>query len=350
MSQVHNTVFISYRRDVASFIARAIFGDLRSYGYDVFMDVESIDAGTFDTILLNQIAARAHFLLILTPGTLERCAEPSDWLRREIEQALRLNRNIVPLFINNFDLSTAKPYLIGELQDLTRFNGITVPHEYFDAAMERLRTRFLKLPVIAEVALTSAADQRVVEQKIEELAQQPIPTEKDLSAEEYFNHAIKKKENGDFIGAIDDYTNAIQLKPDYATAYNNRGNAHLDQGNSTAAIRDYDEAIQLRPHHADAFYNRGIARHDQGDFAAAIRDYDEAIRLKPDYTNAYNNRGIAYYDQGNFTAAIEDYDHAIQLKYDDAAILYTRGNALEAQNNLSAAIISFQEYLDLGGG
>ena len=96
------TVFLSYRRNVSSFIARAVFQDLRQHGYDVFMDVESIDSGQFETIILAQIAARAHFLVILTPGTLEGCQEPDDWLRREIECAMELRRNIVPLLVNDF--------------------------------------------------------------------------------------------------------------------------------------------------------------------------------------------------------------------------------------------------------
>src|SRR5678816_2895082 len=95
-----NTVFISYRRAVSSFIARAVFLDLRAHEYDVFMDVESIDAGHFETILMNQIAARAHFVLILTPGTLDRVNEPGDILRREIEQAMDLRRNIIPVLVN----------------------------------------------------------------------------------------------------------------------------------------------------------------------------------------------------------------------------------------------------------
>ncbi len=102
MPDEHKTVFISYRRKVAAYHARAIFQDLRANGYDVFMDVENIDSGQFDQIILNQIEARAHFLMILTPGSVERCAEPSDWLRREIEYAMDKQRNIVPLFINGF--------------------------------------------------------------------------------------------------------------------------------------------------------------------------------------------------------------------------------------------------------
>jgi TIR domain len=96
------TVFLSYRRDVSSFIARSIFMDLRQHGYDVFMDVESIDSGQFETIILAQIAARAHFLVILTPGSLEGCQKPDDWLRREIEYAIELKRNIIPILANDF--------------------------------------------------------------------------------------------------------------------------------------------------------------------------------------------------------------------------------------------------------
>src|SRR5262249_46947926 len=93
----NKTIFISYRRAVSSFHARAIFERLNRSRYDGFMDVENINSGTFDTIILNQIAARVHFLVVLTPGTLERCSESGDWLRREIEHALDLKRNIVPI-------------------------------------------------------------------------------------------------------------------------------------------------------------------------------------------------------------------------------------------------------------
>lgn len=76
------TVFISYRREKSKHLARAIYQDLRMHGWDVFLDVTTIDSGDFDRIILNQIAARAHFILLISPGALERCASPGDWLRR----------------------------------------------------------------------------------------------------------------------------------------------------------------------------------------------------------------------------------------------------------------------------
>ena len=142
------TVFLSYRRKTDFYAAHAIFVDLRQHGYDVFMDTESIDNGQFETIILNQIAARAHFLVVLMPGALEKCQEPGDWLRREIEHAIELGRNVVPLLVNDFRFDdNARAYLTGKLCTLPHYQALTLPQDYFDAGMERLRTRFLKQPV-----------------------------------------------------------------------------------------------------------------------------------------------------------------------------------------------------------
>jgi hypothetical protein len=164
MSRAENTVFISYRRSASSFIARAIFLNLREHGYDVFMDVESIDSGAFDTIILNQIAARAHFIVILSPGTAERFSEPDDWLRREIEHALDLRRNIIPVITSGFSFANEMPFFKGKLSELTRFNGINLVPEYFDAGMEKLRQRFLSLPA-GLILPTPTLEQEVAQQR-----------------------------------------------------------------------------------------------------------------------------------------------------------------------------------------
>ena len=59
--------------------------------------------------------------------------------------------------------------------------------------------------------------------------------------------------------AIADYSEVIQIQPDFAGAYNNRGNAYGEKGELDRAIADYSEAIRLQPDDADAYYNRGIA-------------------------------------------------------------------------------------------
>jgi tetratricopeptide (TPR) repeat protein len=60
------------------------------------------------------------------------------------------------------------------------------------------------------------------------------------------------------------------------------------------AIRSYDRAIEINPNYADAYYNRGLAYKNLKDYQNAIRSYDRAIEIDPNYANAYCNRGSAY--------------------------------------------------------
>src|ERR1017187_1983043 len=72
MERIEKTVFISYRRTNISW-ALAVFQNLTHHGYDVFFDFNGIASGDFERVILGNIKARAHFLVLLTPSTLERC-------------------------------------------------------------------------------------------------------------------------------------------------------------------------------------------------------------------------------------------------------------------------------------
>ena len=95
---------------------------------------------------------------------------------------------------------------------------------------------------------------------------------------------------GQYDQAIQDYDEALRLKPDYTLAYANRGYAYLIKDQYDRAIQDYDEALRLQPDYAKAYYNRGNAYQYKEQYDQAIRDYDKAIRLQPDYAMAYNGK------------------------------------------------------------
>jgi tetratricopeptide (TPR) repeat protein len=98
---------------------------------------------------------------------------------------------------------------------------------------------------------------------------------------------------GDIDAAMTNYTRAIELDPDYALAYNNRGDVHNRLGEYQQAIEDYSHAIELDPDHEFAYYSRGVAYGNLGDaddnpdnYRLAIEDYSHAIELNPDFTLA----------------------------------------------------------------
>jgi tetratricopeptide (TPR) repeat protein len=382
MGRLEKTVFISYRRTNFPW-GLAIFQDLTYHGYDVFFDFTGIASGDFESVILENIKARAHFIVLLTPSALERCGDPGDWLRREIETALEVRRNIIPLMLENFDFGAPGigNQLTGDLEALKGYNGLRVPPGYFAEAMGRLREKYLNVPLDAVLHPASLSAKRAAKEQQAVAATAPAVQEEELTAGEWFergfnasdhdeelrcfseairlkpdfaeafyNRGLARQAKGDLEGELQDYNDAIRLKPDYAKAFNNRGNVRQAKGDLEAALADYNEAIRLKPDYANAFYNRGNARKAKGDLEAALEDYNEAIRLKHDTADAFNNRGVARQAKGDLEAALEDYNEAIRLKPDYADAFNNRGNARRASGDKEGAIADYQKYLDLGGG
>jgi tetratricopeptide (TPR) repeat protein len=246
MERIEKTVFLSYRRTNIPW-ALAIYQNLTHHGYDVFFDYNGIASGDFERVILGNITARAHFLVLLTPSALERCDDPADWLRREIETALDTQRNTVPLMLEGFDFGTRQiaSQLTGKLAALKDYNGLSIPPEYFMEAMERLRGRYLNVPLAAVLHPASLYAERAA-------------TEQKASA----NAAP-----------------AVQVEVLTAQQWAERGLAALDIDEK---LRFYNEALRLKPDYAEAFNNRGIARVAKGDLERALQDFNEALRLKPD--------------------------------------------------------------------
>lgn len=99
-------IFISYRRETGEDKARILNQYLSSIGYRTFFDHESGLTGEFETEILAAVEIAPVFLMLLTPGCLDRCTEEGDWVRREIERATKFNKEIIPIRPNyNFDFS-----------------------------------------------------------------------------------------------------------------------------------------------------------------------------------------------------------------------------------------------------
>lgn len=95
-------IFLSYRRKDASGHSnvgnsRTIKYAFERHGYEVFFDFSDCTDGYFAEKILPAIRTCRYFVLVLSKGCLERCRETGDWLRREIEEALKYGRTIIPV-------------------------------------------------------------------------------------------------------------------------------------------------------------------------------------------------------------------------------------------------------------
>jgi lipoprotein NlpI len=128
---------------------------------------------------------------------------------------------------------------------------------------------------------------------------------------------IQESQRRNFDLAIQHCTRAIESgqlsDADRAVTLNNRGNTHLGKKDYTRAIQDYDQAIRIKPNYPEAFNNRGYAYFHKMDYDRAIQSYDQAIKLNPKYAKAFNNRGGAYDEKRQYDRALADYEAAATI-------------------------------------
>ena len=78
-------------------------------------------------------------------------------------------------------------------------------------------------------------------------------------------------------------------------------------------LADLNKAIDLAPDFAYAYYNRGNVLSWLKDYRAAIVSYDEAIALEPSLAEAYYNRGLTYIFLGENARGVADLSKAGEL-------------------------------------
>lgn len=171
--------------------------------------------------------------------------------------------------------------------------------------------------------------------------------EQTLTAWDYFRRAFRASNEGHNDEAIAEYSKAIELDPQIAAAYNNRGVIYDNSEQYQSAIENYNKAIELDPNYKIAYYNRGNTYGNLGQHEKAIEDYNKAIELDSNYVIAYNNRGVAYKNLKQYEKAIQDYSKAIELDPNDATFYSNRGAAYKNLEQYEKAIEDYTRAIQL---
>ena len=121
---------------------------------------------------------------------------------------------------------------------------------------------------------------------------------------EYFK--ITYTQNGyknilyDTRGAIEDFSKAIKIKPDYSYAYYNRAKVFNDLKLTHQALTDINEAIKLT-RNSDYYVTRGLIYKSIKVSEKSLNDFNKAIEINPENGIAYINRAYLKREQLNDT-------------------------------------------------
>lgn len=119
------------------------------------------------------------------------------------------------------------------------------------------------------------------------------------------------------------------------------GNARITEEKYEEAITSYDEAINLNPNYISAWNNKGIALFRLGRYEDAIGCYDKALEINPNHANAWYNkakalRGLA---QSVLETANKDRTTAAKVINNSLALFqsaeecYSKGELLSSAQN-----------------
>ena len=164
-------------------------------------------------------------------------------------------------------------------------------------------------------------------------------------ANAYSNRGAALKELKRLEEANASFDKAIAIKPDYADAYSNRGAVLQDLKRLEEALASYDRAIEIKPDYADAYLNRGRVLKELKRLEEANASFDKAIAIKPDYAEAHFNLGAVLQDLKRLEEALASYERAIEIKPDYADAYLNRGLALKELKRVEEALACYDRTI-----
>jgi protein O-mannosyl-transferase len=163
----------------------------------------------------------------------------------------------------------------------------------------------------------------------------------------YYNRGCYKINQSGTLGQIEEYSKAIALRPDYYSAYVNRGSAYAEVKMHEKALADYSKAMDIKPNYAEAYYNRGYTYRQMQINDKALADFSKAISLKPAYYPAIINRAHTYVFFKQFDQALADYGTAIELRPNSIDAYYFRGIIYEQMKENDNAIAAYTKAISI---
>jgi len=152
---------------------------------------------------------------------------------------------------------------------------------------------------------------------------------------------------GEINAAISYYNKALQLRKEFAHPHIGLGRAYFEQGRLDQTILHLTEALRLNPGDPDVLFNLATAFAQTGKLDQAIEVFSTILHFQPNSFPAHNNLGYALLQKGNAGEAVEHFRQAVKINPDFAQAQRNLGYALSMQGNFDEAIEHFYQALRL---
>lgn len=133
-----------------------------------------------------------------------------------------------------------------------------------------------------------------------------------------------------------------------AYEYRKKGGVFGKQGKHEEAIPWFSKAVEINPNYAEAYFDRGFSYHSLNRLQEALSDYSRAIKIDSSFSMPYANRGNIYTEFKKYDLALKDYDTAIHLSPKEYHPYANRGLLFRDLDRLPEACSDWKKACSLG--
>ena len=151
------------------------------------------------------------------------------------------------------------------------------------------------------------------------------------------NYKALKAKKGEATTFEDRLTETINQDSTMLYPYLERALQRFEGGYYKGAVEDYSNALEIDPSDAEIWLGRGLARERLKDYEGAFSDYTRAIDLKEDFFKAWINRGNVLFKLERYADAIQDFTVALLYQSNYAPAIYNRAMAKAKMKNKQGA-------------
>ena len=168
----------------------------------------------------------------------------------------------------------------------------------------------------------------------------------------YYNRGRDSMSQGNYTGAIDEFTKAINSSRRFTEAYRGRAVAYTIISEYDSAINDFTYYLNRNKAVAEVYSSRGLAYFFKKDYNNAIKDFNKSLLINNNLVSVYKWLGYSYYYTNDHINAIESFTRSISFDTSNEEIdeMYiSRAMSYRYIGNNLAAINDYTNSINLNG-
>lgn len=145
-------------------------------------------------------------------------------------------------------------------------------------------------------------------------------------ANAYMSRALCKMSLKNYNSALDDMSEALELKPEYSDLYLVKSTIHLQNKQYDDCIKWADKGLALKPEFEDLIILKAEANFEKKNYSEALNNLDTILlKINPKNLDAWNFKGHVKQHTKDFKGAIDAFSRAIEIDAQNYPAFYDRG-------------------------